>query len=60
MDNNNEGHFLYRTFINNSLEVTPIELDGDGLFGVEVSFKLSNIQSLKVSPDDWKDIEKVC
>lgn len=60
MDNNNEEHFLYRTFINNSLEVTPIELDGDGLFGVEVSFKLSNVQSLMVSPDDWKDIEKVC
>lgn len=59
-DSNNPEHFLYGALIKNSVEIRPIELEGDGLFGVEVSFKLKNIQSFKLNKDDWKDIDKVC
>ncbi len=60
LDSNNPNHFLHTAFIKNSVEITPVELDGVGLFGVEVSFQIKNIQSLSVNPDDWKDINKVC
>lgn len=46
--------------IKNSIEVTPIELGGNGIFGVEVSFQLKNFQSMKLAPNDWKDIDRVC
>lgn len=59
-DSNNTRHFLYGAFQKNTLEIRPVELEGDGIFGVEVSFALSSKQSLKLSPDDWKDIDKVC
>ena len=59
-DSNKNEHFLYNALIKNSIEVTPIELDGNGIFGVEVSFQLKNFQSMKLAPDDWKDIDRVC
>jgi len=37
-----------------------VELDISRLFGVEVSFQLKNIQSLKLDADDWNDVDKVC
>lgn len=59
-DHNDKTHFLYNALLKNSIEVRPIELEGVGLFGVEVAFKLKNRQSLKLEPNDWKDVEKIC
>lgn len=59
-DSNNPAHFLYGALQKNTVEIRPIELEGVGLFGVEVSFKIKNIQSFKLNPDDWEDIDKVC
>lgn len=58
-DNHKEGHFLYNSFIKDSVEISPVELSASD-FGVEVFFNLQNKQLLKVDPSDWKDIEKVC
>lgn len=59
-DANRPEHFLYGAFVKNGVEVRPVELDVSRLFGVEVSFQLKNIQSLKLDADDWSDVDKVC
>lgn len=59
-DSNKQDHFLYGALIKNSVEIRPIELEGVGLFGTEVSFKLKNFQSFKLLTEDWKDVEKIC
>lgn len=59
-DSNKQEHFLYGALQKNSVEIRPVELDGVGLFGVEVSFKLKNIQSLKMNTNDWEDVDKIC
>ena len=59
-DSHNTAHFLYKSFLKNTLEIKPIELDISRLFGVEVSFQMKNIQSLKLNADDWKDIDTTC
>ena len=58
-DNHNENHFLYNSFIKDSVEISPVELSASD-FGVEVFFNLRNKQLLKVDPTDWKDIDQVC
>ncbi|SDE69792.1 hypothetical protein, partial [Riemerella columbipharyngis] len=60
LDSNNTEHILYNSFIKNSVEIRPVELEGVGVFGVEVSLQLKNPQRLKVNPDDWKDLDRVC
>ncbi|MCW0492494.1 hypothetical protein [Riemerella anatipestifer] len=60
LDSNTNGHLLYNSLIKNSVEVRPIELEGVGIFGAEVFFNLKNPQHLKVSTDDWKDLDKIC
>lgn len=60
LDSNNEQHFLYGALIKNSVEIRPVDMEGVGLFGAEVSFKLKNYQSFKVLLEDWKDVEKIC
>lgn len=60
LDSHNAAHLLYNSLIKNSVEIRPVELDGVGIFGVEVSFQLKNPQRLKVDPDDWKDLDKIC
>lgn len=59
-DSHNERHFLYGALLKNTIEVRPIELEGSGIFGVEVSFKLKNHQSLKLNTEDWNDIDSIC
>lgn len=59
-DSNKPQHFLYNAFLKNTLEIRPIELEVSRLFGVEVNFQLKNQQSLKLNPNDWNDVEKVC
>lgn len=58
-DNHNENHFLYNSFIKDSVEISPVELSASD-FGVEVFFNLRNKQLLSVDPIDWKDIDQVC
>lgn len=58
-DNFLTDHFLYNSFLKESVEINPVELSGSE-FGVEVTFNLKNKQSLKVLTEDWKDIDKVC
>lgn len=60
LDSNNKDHFLYGALMKNSIEIRPIELEGNGIFGAEVSLKLKNFQTMKVSTDDWKDLDKIC
>lgn len=59
-DSNIPNHLLYNSIIKNSVEIRPIELEGVGIFGAEVSFHLKNIQRFKLSADDWKDLDKIC
>jgi len=58
-DNHLESHFLYNSFIKDSVDISPVELSATD-FGVEVFFNLKNKQLLHLDPKDWKDIEKVC
>ncbi|WP_312750586.1 hypothetical protein [Epilithonimonas hominis] len=59
LDSYKENHMLYNAFLKDSVEISPVELSGNE-FGVEVTFNLKNIQSLKVFKEDWKDIENIC
>lgn len=59
-DSHLQGHFLYGALIKNSIEIRPVEAGVEGYFGVEISFQLKNPQSLKLNPEDWKDIDKIC
>lgn len=58
-DNNFKEHFLYNSFIKESVEINTVELSGNE-FGVEVFFNFRNKQLIQVSPGDWLDIEQVC
>ncbi len=58
-DNNNREHFLYNSFLKDSVRVLPVELSSQS-YGVEVFFNFKNPQSLEVVPDDWEDIDSVC
>lgn len=60
LDSNTPEHLLYNSLAKNSVEIRPIELEGVGIFGAEVSFHLKNIQRFKLSADDWKDLDKIC
>lgn len=59
LDNYNRDHFLYNAFIQDSVQILPLELSLNN-FGVDVFFNLKNKQSMKVDVNDWKDLEKVC
>lgn len=58
-DNNNQEHFLFNSFLKDSVEIAPVELSASD-FGVEVFFNLKNKQLLQVSADDWEDLDAVC
>ncbi len=58
-DSNNQEHFLFNSFLKDSVEINPVELSA-AEFGVEVFFNLKNKQLLKVDPSDWNDIDTVC
>lgn len=58
-DNYDNSHFLYNSFIKESVEISPVELSRDE-FGVEVTFNLKNKQLLQVHVEDWKDIPHEC
>ena len=58
-DNYDTSHFLYNSFMKESVEVSPVELSGNE-FGVEVTFNLKNKQLLQVHVEDWKDIPHEC
>lgn len=58
-DSNEKDHFLYNSFLKDSVKIMPVELSGNE-FGVDVTFNLKNKQLLTVSPEDWNDIENVC
>jgi hypothetical protein len=58
-DSNTREHFLWNSFLKDSVVINPVELSGND-FGVEVFFHLKNKQPLKLDIDDWKDIESVC
>ena len=58
-DNNDKTHFLWNALQKESITIEPVELSQSD-FGVEVTFDLKNGQSLKLDPDDWKDINTIC
>lgn len=58
-DSNTPDHPLFNSFLKDSVEINPVELSG-GEVGVDVLFNFKNKQLLKVDPEDWEDIEKVC
>lgn len=58
-DNTQKEHFLYNSFLQDSVEIHPLELNLNN-FGVEVFFNLKNKQSLIVDANDWKDIDGIC
>ena len=58
-DNNTPNHFLWNSFLKDSVEINPVELSA-GEFGVDVLFNFKNKQLLKVNPEDWKDINSIC
>ena len=59
MDSYKQDHFMYNSFLKDSVEITPAELDFNN-FGVSVSFNIKNKQLLSVNKDDWKDVDQVC
>jgi len=58
-DSSQENHFLYNSFIKDSVEISPVELTLNS-FGSECYLELKNSQSLKLEADDWKDIDSIC
>lgn len=58
-DSNDTTHFLYNSFIKESVQINPVELSAND-FGVEVFFHFRNFQPMKVDLADWKDITKIC
>ncbi len=58
-DNNNREHFLYNSFMKDSVRILPVELRSQS-YGVEVFFSFKNPQKLVVAPDEWEDIDSVC
>lgn len=58
-DSNNRNHFLYNSFLKESVRILPVELSSQS-YGVEVYFNLKNPQPLIVNPDEWSDIDEVC
>ena len=59
IDSQNESHFLYNSFLKDSIEIEPVELSSSD-FGVDVIFNLKNKQLLKVDESDWKDLDHIC
>lgn len=58
-DSNTQSHFLWNSFLKDSVVINPVELSGND-FGVEVFFNFKNKQPLKIELNDWKDIDKIC
>ena len=58
-DNYEKEHFMYNSFIKESVEINPVELSGNE-FGVDVLFSMKNIQKLFVIQEDWKDFPHEC
>ncbi len=58
-NNNDRNHFLYKSFIKDSVKILPVELSSRS-FGVEVYFSLKNPQSLTLNPVDYEDVDTVC
>lgn len=58
-DSNIKDHFLTNSLQKDSFNLEPVELTRSD-FGVEVTFDLKNSQSLKLDPEDWKDITTIC
>lgn len=59
LDSADPNHFLYKSFVKNSVKITNTDLNGNS-FGVEVVFNMRNKQSLKVHREDWNDIPYEC
>lgn len=58
-DNYQREHFLYNSYPENPVTILPVELSNEA-FGVEVILDLKNPESLKLKPEHWKDIDKIC
>ena len=58
-DSSQRDHFLFNSFIKDSVTITEVELSGNE-FGVDVTFNLKNKQLLQLDPDDWQDVDSVC
>lgn len=58
-DNRTKDHFLLNSLQKDSINLEPVELSRSD-FGAEVTFDIKNSQSLKLDPDDWKDITTIC
>ncbi|WP_418124221.1 hypothetical protein ACNFU2_06415 [Chryseobacterium sp. PTM-20240506] len=59
IDSCNPNHFLYNSFMKETVEIKPVELSSSD-FGVDVLFSLKNKQILKVDTNDWKDLDQIC
>lgn len=59
LDSNNQEHFLWNSFLKDSVQINPVELSAND-FGVEVFFNFKNKQPLAVDMADWKDITQIC
>lgn len=58
-DSDNPEHFLYRSLIKDSVEISAVELSATD-FGVEIFFSIQNKQLLIMHTEDWKDIPYEC
>lgn len=59
IDSHDQEHFLYNSFLKDSVEIKPVELSSSD-FGVDVIFNLKNKQILKIDTADWKDLDHIC
>lgn len=58
-DSYNQDHFLYNSFLKETVEIKPVELSASD-FGVDVLFSIKNKQILKVDSEDWNDLDHIC
>lgn len=59
LDSSDPGHFLYNSFLKESIVIRPVELSMNSC-GAEVYLELKNPQPLLVDAADWNDIDTVC
>ncbi|MDO5509540.1 MAG: hypothetical protein Q4F57_02480 [Weeksellaceae bacterium] len=58
-DANNPQHFLFNAFLKDRTRIEPVSMQEVG-YGVEVQVYFQNPESLKLHPQDWHSIDRVC
>ncbi|UKB81268.1 hypothetical protein [Chryseobacterium sp. MEBOG07] len=58
-DSQNPAHFLYNSFLKDSVSIEPVELNANS-YGSVCYLEFQNNKSLQFKKESWKDIENIC